>query len=131
MLVCLVLATGCGSSTKTVTDTGANGQVTTSTVPNVHFAKTKFAIDAGLAFGAFHRYIYKPFKSGQLGGGLLHNKKSKLKAALAAAFAYNRVKAALRAALRSTRPDGEVVLVAHHYEPLELRSGTLIFSSDS
>jgi (R,R)-butanediol dehydrogenase/meso-butanediol dehydrogenase/diacetyl reductase len=36
--------------------------------------------------------------------------------------------AALRAALRSTRPDGEVVLVAHHYEPLELRSGTLIFS---
>jgi len=28
------------------------------------FAKTKFVLHAGLAFGAFHRYIYKPFRSG-------------------------------------------------------------------
>jgi len=31
-------------------------------------------------------------------------------------------------ALRSTRPDGTVVLVAHHHQPLSLRSGHLIFN---
>ena len=30
---------GCGSSTKTVSGTGANGQVTTQTVPDTHFAE--------------------------------------------------------------------------------------------
>ena len=60
-----------------------------------------FALDAGLAFGAFHRHVYKPFKSKKLGGGLVHNRKAKLKADLAAAFAYNRVKAALRSRILS------------------------------
>ena len=55
---------GCGSAMKTVSSTAANGQVTTQTVPNVHFAKTKFVLHAGLAFGAVHRYIYKPYRSG-------------------------------------------------------------------
>ena len=35
--------------------------------------------------------------------------------------------AAFAAAVRSTRPDGTVVVVAHHHEPLPLRSGSLIF----
>ncbi len=38
------------------------------------------------------------------------------------------VPSSLAAALRSTRPDGTVVLVAHHHQPLALRSGHLIFS---
>lgn len=38
------------------------------------------------------------------------------------------VPSALSAALRSTRPDGTVVLVAHHHQPLAVRSGHLIFS---
>ena len=38
------------------------------------------------------------------------------------------VPSSLSAALRSTRPDGTVVLVAHHHQPLALRSGHLIFS---
>jgi hypothetical protein len=58
---------GCG--TKTVTSTGANGQVTSQTVPNVHFAKTKCLLHAGLAFGAIHRYIYKPLRAGALRSG--------------------------------------------------------------
>lgn len=34
---------------------------------------------------------------------------------------------ALKAAINSTRPDGTIVIVAHHHEPLPLRSGHLIF----
>ena len=39
--------------------------------------------------------------------------------------------AALAAALRSTRPDGVVVVVAHHHQPFPLRSGSLIFNEVS
>lgn len=37
------------------------------------------------------------------------------------------VESALTSALRSTRPDGQVVVVAHHHHPYPLRSGHLIF----
>ena len=46
-----VAAAGCGSSTKTISQTGASGEVTTKTVPNIHFAKTKFVLHMGLASG--------------------------------------------------------------------------------
>ena len=72
---------GCG--TKTVTQTGANGAVTTRTVPNVHFAKTKFVLHMGLAFGAFHRYVYKPWKSGSFSSGAKGRVKAILKAGTA------------------------------------------------
>ncbi|MGI8430541.1 MAG: hypothetical protein ACR2OB_14845 [Solirubrobacteraceae bacterium] len=42
-----------------------------------------------MAFGAFHRYIYKPFKTGMFSGSLLHHKLAAMKGALAAAFAYH------------------------------------------
>ena len=38
------------------------------------------------------------------------------------------VPSALSASFRSTRPDGRVVVVAHHHQPLALRSGQLIFN---
>jgi len=44
----------------------ANGCPTSNTIP---LAKTKFALHAGLAFGTFHRYIYKPFKAGSFTAG--------------------------------------------------------------
>ncbi len=100
----LAFAAGCGSSSKS-SSSSANGQppaAQTSSAPKTHFAKTKFALHAGLAFGAFHRYIYKPFKEGKFSGGLLHHKAAVLKAALAAAFAYHEVKLALNDA-RSSR----------------------------
>jgi hypothetical protein len=78
---------GCGSSTMTVSRTGANGQVTTQAVPNVHFAKTKFVLHAGLAFGAIHRYIYKPLRAGALHNGAPGRVKVLLKGAAAAIFA--------------------------------------------
>ena len=51
----------------------------------MHFAKTKFLLHAGLAFGAFHRYIYKPFRAGVFSHPFLH-KLSLIKAGLAVLF---------------------------------------------
>jgi hypothetical protein len=94
-LTVLVLAgAGCGSSTKTVSKTGANGEVTTSTVPNIHFAKTKFVLHMGLAFGAFHRYIDKPFKAGAFRAGANGRVKALAKGAAAALFAVHELKTA-------------------------------------
>jgi hypothetical protein len=97
VLVALALAFvagGCGSKS-------SSQSAQTTTTGTTHFAKTKFALHAGLAFGAFHRYIYKPLKEGKFSGGLLHHKLATLKAALAAAFAYHEVKLALQDARSS------------------------------
>jgi hypothetical protein len=91
----------CGTATKTVSSTGANGQVTTQTVPNVHFAKTKFVLHAGLAFGAIHRYIYKPLRAGALHSGAPGRVKVLLKGAAAAVFAVHELKLAHDDALSS------------------------------
>src|SRR5260370_37534141 len=40
--------------------------------PTTNVAKAKFLIHAGLAFGAFDRFIYRPLKSGGLGGAPSH-----------------------------------------------------------
>jgi hypothetical protein len=89
-LVAVVLAlslaggvAGCGSSSSSGSGT-----------PHVHFAKTKFLLHAGLAFGAFHRYIYKPFKSGGFTPVTSH-KLAIVKAGAAGLFAYHEIKIAL------------------------------------
>ncbi len=88
----------CGNKQKVVTDTGKNGQTTTKTVADVHFAKTKFLLHAGLAYGAFHRYIQKPLKAGAFKSGAPKQKRTIAKAAVAAAFVYHELKQARRAA---------------------------------
>jgi hypothetical protein len=85
----------CGS---TSSSTGsANGSTPAVTAQSqTSFAKTKFLLHAGLAFGAFHHFIYKPLKSGGLtGGGLFGHKLALVKAGLAGLFAYHEVKLAL------------------------------------
>lgn len=96
-----LLAAGCG--TKQVTITGANGQGTTTTVQNIHFANTKFVFHMGLAFGAFHRYIYKPLKYGELRAGAPHRIATLAKAALAAAFIVHELRIARQDALASNQ----------------------------
>jgi hypothetical protein len=76
---------GCGG--------GGNGKV--------HFAKTKFVLHAGLAFGAFHRYIYKPFKQGTFRKGAPGRVKAFLKGAAAALFTVHELKIALKDARSS------------------------------
>lgn len=99
-LLMAAFAAGCGSSSSSSGGAGSSGSSgasaqTSSSASTTHFAKTKFALHAGLAFGAFHRYIYKPLKEGKFSGGLLHHKAATLKAALAAGFAYHEVRLAL------------------------------------
>jgi hypothetical protein len=97
----LALATsGCGS--KTVATTSA-GQATTRTVPNIHFAKTKFVLHMGLAFGAFHRYISKPLAAGAFGPGAPHRVRSIVKAGTAALFAVHELRMAREDALADDR----------------------------
>ena len=100
LLVALaLLASGCGDKTKEVTTTNSSGQVVTETVPDVHFAKTKFVLHGGLAYGAFHRYIYKPYKAGSFKKGGPKHKRSIAKAVAASAFIVHELKQMNRAAL--------------------------------
>jgi hypothetical protein len=94
-------AFGCGS--KQVTLTGANGQTTTETVKNIHFANTKFVLHMGLAFGAFHRYIYKPLRYGYLRSGSPHRIRTLAKAAVAAAFIVHELRIAREDAMASNQ----------------------------
>jgi hypothetical protein len=69
---------------------------------HVYFAKTKFVLHAGLAFGVFHRYIYKPFKAGAFKSGSPGRLKAGIKAAIAAAFVYHELKLACKDANNSS-----------------------------
>lgn len=56
---------------------------------SVNFDKTKFALHAGLAFGAFHHFIYAPYKA-----GTLHGVAAPAKAGLAGLFTVHELKLA-------------------------------------
>ena len=86
---------GCGSSNSSSSSAAAPGAASgTASTTTTHLAKTKFVLHAGLAFGAFHHWIYKPAKAGDLSHPLEH-KFTTVKAALAAAFVYHELKLAL------------------------------------
>jgi hypothetical protein len=82
-------AAGCGSKSSSTSSSGSTVASTSTT----HFAKTKFVFHAGLAFGAFHHFIYNPYKAGDFRHPLSH-KLAVAKGALAAAFVYHELKLA-------------------------------------
>ena len=88
---------GCGSSSSSSTPSASPAVTSTpsATTPSstTSFAKTKFVFHLGLAGGAFHRYIYKPFKAGAFGKPASH-KAALIKGALAALFVYHELKLA-------------------------------------
>jgi hypothetical protein len=95
LLIALALGVvACGSSSSSSTGTSSAGAAGSSTTTTISHTKTKFALHAGLAFGAFHRWIYKPLKAGDFSHPLSH-KLTTIKAALAAAFVYHELKLAL------------------------------------
>lgn len=63
-------------------------------VNSVHFDKTKFVLHAGLAFGAFHHFIYNPFKAGAFKAGAHGRLGSLVKAALASVFVVHELRLA-------------------------------------
>jgi hypothetical protein len=91
--VLAVSLVACGSSGSSSSASGASAAAG-STSSTTKFAKTKFVLHAGLAFGAFHRWIYKPAKAGELSHPFRHPLVA-TKAALAAAFTYHELKLAL------------------------------------
>lgn len=58
------------------------------------FAKTRFVANAGLAAGATYQWIIKPYRDGKFKKGTKGRTFALVKAGLAGAFAYNRLKAA-------------------------------------
>ncbi|GHB38448.1 hypothetical protein GCM10010347_04830 [Streptomyces cirratus] len=59
------------------------------------FAKTRFVANAGLAAGATYQWIVKPYQAGKFKKGAKGRTFALVKAGLAGAFAYNRLKAAI------------------------------------
>ena len=93
LLVTVLALAACGGTT-TSTTTNAAGQ----TVVTCHtsFAKTKFVLHAGLALGAFHRYIYKPYRAGLFKKGASGRTKALVKAGASALFIYHELKIAAK-----------------------------------
>ncbi|HST54990.1 MAG TPA: hypothetical protein VLJ42_03720 [Solirubrobacteraceae bacterium] len=114
VMLALAFTAGCGS-TGNSTSVSANGS--TVHVKTVHFAKTRFLLHAGLAFGAFHRYVYKPFKAGSFAHPLQH-KLALVKAGAAALFVVHEVRKARDAA------QGSPALLKL-FSPLDALAGTL------
>ncbi|MBV8993762.1 MAG: hypothetical protein JO287_08680 [Pseudonocardiales bacterium] len=95
VLVGLITATGCGRSPSSPAagTAPAGGSVAPGAacqhVGSVPFDKTKFVLHAGLAFGAFHHFIYAPYKA-----GTRHGVGALVKAGLAGLFTVHELKLA-------------------------------------
>jgi len=123
LLAVSLLLTGCGgkSSTATGTSGGGSSQSQASTAPQSqastapqgqastgtaaagtqcpssntkNFAKSRFVLHTGEAFGAFHRYLYKPYQAGSFRKGTPGRLKAFLKAGAAALFIKRQVRLA-------------------------------------
>ncbi|MFD3333323.1 hypothetical protein ACFWV1_11860 [Streptomyces sp. NPDC058700] len=67
----------------------------TSTFEQQKLAKTRFVANAGLAAGATYQWIVKPYRAGKFTKGADGRTFALVKAGLAGAFTYNRLKAAV------------------------------------
>ena len=73
----------------------ATGEATPGSCPTSNtktFAKTKFVLHAGLAFGAFHRYLYKPLTAGSFSKGAHGRILTLIKAAAAVVFVEHEIR---------------------------------------
>ncbi|MFJ2029995.1 hypothetical protein [Streptosporangium sp. NPDC087985] len=89
-------------------------------------AKTRFALHAGLALGAFYRYIYRPLRNGGFQAGADKRKRTFLKAAVAGAFTIHELKVARGFALANPTLCKGVQGVSNSFAALtsKLKSGT-------
>ncbi|MEU2660356.1 hypothetical protein ABZ615_34185 [Streptomyces sp. NPDC007325] len=96
LLSCALLLTtaGCGADTTQSVST-ASSPSASSTFEQQKLAKTRFVANAGLAAGAAYQWIVKPYKAGKFKKGADGRTFALVKAGLAGAFTYNRLKAAV------------------------------------
>ncbi|WP_225830793.1 hypothetical protein [Streptomyces sp. NK08204] len=104
LTLCCALAAGataCGNDEKSrARDTASASAVPagtpspTTSAERQKFAKARFVANAGLAAGATYQWIVKPWKAGKFKKGAKGRRTALVKAALAGAFTYNRLKAA-------------------------------------
>ncbi|WP_157570606.1 hypothetical protein [Microtetraspora malaysiensis] len=141
-LLSVTLLAGCGGNTATTAaeeGAGAPKPAATPTSTDAEytgacptggnakrFAKTRFALHAGLALGAFHRYIYKPLRAGGFQAGAEKRKRTFVKAAVAGAFALHQLKVAKGFAVANPTLCKSVEGVTGHFTHLtdRLKSGT-------
>ncbi len=89
-----VTSAASGSSSSAGAATGSTGSSQCPTSNATSFAKTKFLLHTGLAFGAFHRYLYKPFQAGDFKSGAHGRIASFVKAGTSALFIKREVRLA-------------------------------------
>jgi hypothetical protein len=115
---CKSSSTGAAGSSATATS-GASVAPTSCPSDATGFAKTKFVAHAALGFGAFHRYIYKPYRAGTFRSGAHGRLRAFIKAGLAALFIKREVRLAGVAAQKSP------ALCKHIVAPLRTVSETV------
>ncbi|SIR98124.1 hypothetical protein [Williamsia sterculiae] len=102
----VALLAGCKGSSKSSSSAASNttaaasasgSQAASSDCPTENtksFAKTKFVAHAGLGFGAFHRYLYKPYKAGTFKKGADGRVTAFVKGGVAALFIKREIRLA-------------------------------------
>lgn len=90
----LVSTTACGDSDSGDTTSSAATPSGSASAERQKLAKTRFVANAGLAAGATYQWIVKPYRAGMFKKGADGRTFAVVKAGLAGAFAYNRLKAA-------------------------------------
>ncbi|HEY1968788.1 MAG TPA: hypothetical protein VGH89_12640 [Pseudonocardia sp.] len=115
LLLPLVLVAGCGPSSQSSSAGSAGASASSQALPSdpsgssadaapidsscptsntIAFAKTKFVLHTGLAFGAFHRYLWKPYKAGTFQKGASGRITAFIKGGLAALFVKREIRLA-------------------------------------
>ncbi|MFC9700694.1 hypothetical protein ACFTWD_08390 [Streptomyces sp. NPDC056943] len=91
----LLLTTAACNDDDTQSASSAATPTSTSTFEQQKLAKTRFVANAGLAAGATYQWIVKPYRAGKFTKGADGRTFALVKAGLAGAFTYNRLKAAV------------------------------------
>ncbi|MFD0368546.1 hypothetical protein [Streptomyces sp. NPDC059071] len=94
----LATTAACGGDSTQSMSTSADSTPTASASASFEqqkLAKTRFVANAGLAAGATYQWIVKPYRAGKFKKGADGRTFALVKAGLAGAFTYNRLKAAV------------------------------------
>ncbi|MFJ7954877.1 hypothetical protein ACIQ62_01110 [Streptomyces sp. NPDC096319] len=95
LLSCTLLLTTAACNDDDKTSASAATPTASTSFEQQKLAKTRFVANAGLAAGATYQWIVKPYRAGKFKKGADGRTLALVKAGLAGAFTYNRLKAAV------------------------------------